>query len=113
MRADDIVRQRFTKVFRGYDIQEVDLFLDDVIVALDDLERERNRLLSRMSSLIEELERCDQIIYAYEEQETQRKMALPIDAPPKPEEEIEEPTPQYIGGNRLKRVIASAVPAEE
>ncbi len=77
MRADDIVRQRFTKVFRGYDIQEVDLFLeDDVIYALDDLEKERNRLLSRLSSLIEELERCDQIIHTYEEKEKRSNMDL-------------------------------------
>lgn len=35
MKADDIVKRRFTKVFRGYDVEEVDLFLDEVIRALE------------------------------------------------------------------------------
>ncbi len=62
MRADDIVRQRFTKVFRGYDVQEVDLFLDEVIRTLDDMERERNLLLSRMEALLNELDKYDALL---------------------------------------------------
>ena len=67
MRADDIVRQRFTKVFRGYDVQEVDLFLDEVIRSMDTLEKERNQLLARLESLLRELERCEQEIAAKRE----------------------------------------------
>ncbi|HWR22816.1 MAG TPA: DivIVA domain-containing protein [Feifaniaceae bacterium] len=62
LRADDIVNARFTKVFRGYDIQEVDLFLDEVIDTLDGLEEERDTLLSRLEALLEELERCDALL---------------------------------------------------
>jgi len=62
LRADDIVNARFTKVFRGYDIQEVDLFLDEVIDTMDALEEERDTLLSQMEALLEELERCDALL---------------------------------------------------
>ncbi len=62
LRADDIVNARFTKVFRGYDIQEVDLFLDEVIDTLDELEEERDTLLSRLEALLEELDRCDALM---------------------------------------------------
>ncbi len=62
LRADDIVNARFTKVFRGYDIQEVDLFLDEVIDTLDEMEEERDTLLARLEALLEELERCDALL---------------------------------------------------
>ncbi|MDL2234902.1 DivIVA domain-containing protein [Christensenellaceae bacterium OttesenSCG-928-L17] len=62
MRADDIVCQRFTKVFRGYDVQEVDLFLDEVIRSMDTLEKERNQLLARVEALLYELSQCDRTI---------------------------------------------------
>jgi len=62
MRADDIVNARFTKVFRGYDVQEVDQFLDEVIKAMDALEEERDTLLARMEALLGQLEQADQLI---------------------------------------------------
>ncbi|MDR1619527.1 MAG: DivIVA domain-containing protein [Clostridiales bacterium] len=62
MRADDIVKQRFTKVFRGYDIQEVDVFLDEIIRALDALEKERAVLLSRVEALLNELDKYDALL---------------------------------------------------
>lgn len=62
MHADDIVRQRFTKVFRGYDVQEVDIFLDEVIRTIDELEKERNVLLSRVEALLNELDRYDVVL---------------------------------------------------
>ena len=67
MRADDIVRQRFTKVFRGYDVQEVDLFLDEVIRSMDTLEKERNQLLARLEMLLRELDRAEQALAARQE----------------------------------------------
>lgn len=72
MLADDIVKQRFTKVFRGYDVQEVDLFLDEVIQTLDELEQERDILLSRIEALLAELDRYDAIL--------QRQHAAPVPA---------------------------------
>ena len=62
MRSDDIVKARFTKVFRGYDVQEVDLFLDEVICTLDEMDRERNLLLSRMEALLAQLDEYDALL---------------------------------------------------
>ena len=56
--SEDIVEKNFTKVFRGYDVQEVDLFLDDVIRTLEEHERERDLLLSRVEALLERLEQA-------------------------------------------------------
>ena len=72
MLADDIVKQRFTKVFRGYDVQEVDLFLDEVIQTMDELEKERDMLLSRIEALLAELDSYDAIL--------QGKHAVPVPA---------------------------------
>ena len=60
--SDDIVKARFTKVFRGYDVQEVDLFLDEVIRTLDEMEQERNLLLSRMEALLAQLDEYDVLL---------------------------------------------------
>jgi DivIVA domain-containing protein len=62
VRSDDIVKARFTKVFRGYDVQEVDLFLDEVIRTLDEMEQERNLLLSRMEALLAQLDEYDALL---------------------------------------------------
>jgi cell division initiation protein len=59
MRSDDIVKARFSKAFRGYDVQEVDLFLDEIIRTLDELEQERNILLTRIDALLTQLEEYD------------------------------------------------------
>ncbi len=57
--SDDIVNMVFTKAIRGYDVQEVDLFLDEVIRTLEEHEQERDTLLSRIEALLEELDRAD------------------------------------------------------
>lgn len=69
MRADDIVRQRFTKVFRGYDVQEVDIFLDEVIRTIEGLEGERDMLLSRLDAVLRELEQYDALMYTQAERQ--------------------------------------------
>ncbi|MDL2258290.1 DivIVA domain-containing protein [Eubacteriales bacterium OttesenSCG-928-K08] len=69
MRADDIVRQRFTKVFRGYDVQEVDLFLDEVIRTIEELEAERNQLLTRLEVLLQELDRSDRLVQMHKDKQ--------------------------------------------
>lgn len=56
MHGDDIVKQHFTRTFRGYDVQEVDLFLDEVIRELDRRDRERDELLASMERLLAALE---------------------------------------------------------
>ncbi len=57
--SDEIIKKNFTKSLRGYDVQEVDVLLDDVIIALDEHVHERNRLLSRIEALLIELDRID------------------------------------------------------
>lgn len=57
MQSKEIVQKQFTKVFRGYDIQEVDLFLDEVIRSMEQYETEKQALLGRIERLLRELER--------------------------------------------------------
>ncbi len=84
--ADDIVEKQFTKVFRGYDVQEVDLFLDEVIRTLEEHERERDRLLFRVEALLTELERYDAILAEQNrsEHESEQKNEASLDQDPKP-----------------------------
>jgi len=56
MHGGDIVKQHFTRAFRGYDVQEVDLFLDEVIRELDRRDRERDELLTSIERLLAALE---------------------------------------------------------
>ncbi len=60
MQSKQIAEKQFTKVFRGYDIQEVDLFLDEVIRTVEQYETERQALLSRIDRLLCQLERGKQ-----------------------------------------------------
>ncbi len=61
MKADDIVKRRFTKVFRGYDVEEVDLFLDEVIRALETLEAERDHLSARVEALLSKVSHTTEV----------------------------------------------------
>ncbi len=56
MCGDDIVKQHFTRTFRGYDVQEVDLFLDEVIRELERRDQERDELLASIENLLAALE---------------------------------------------------------
>jgi len=55
--SKDVAKKNFTKAFHGYDVQEVDLYLDEVIKTLGSYERERDVLLSRIEALLDELEK--------------------------------------------------------
>jgi len=57
MRTDDIVNKAFTRSFMGYDIEQVDVFLDEVIEALERYETEKREMLSAMEYLMKKLER--------------------------------------------------------
>ena len=59
MKADDIIKQRFTKVFRGYDVEEVDLFLDEVIRTIEAFESERDILLAQIEALSNKISHMD------------------------------------------------------
>ena len=53
---DDIVKKEFSRSFLGYDMREVDLFLDAIIEQLEADERERQEMLTAMEYLLRELE---------------------------------------------------------
>lgn len=59
MKADDIIKQRFTKAFRGYDVEEVDLFLDEVIRTIEAFESERDILLAQIEALSNKISHMD------------------------------------------------------
>ena len=56
MRTDEIINKVFTRSFMGYDIEQVDLFLDEVIEAMERYEAEKREMLSAMEYLLKKLE---------------------------------------------------------
>ena len=60
MTDKDIIEKDFNRAFHGYDIQEVDSFLDEVIRELKRREDERAYLELRIELLTQELARQDQ-----------------------------------------------------
>ena len=56
MRTDEIVNKNFTRSFMGYDIEQVDLFLDEVIETIERYEAEKREMLSAMEYLMKKLE---------------------------------------------------------
>ncbi len=57
MRTEDIVEKVFTRAFMGYDIEQVDVFLDEIIEALERYEAEKQEMLTAMEYLMKKLER--------------------------------------------------------
>lgn len=62
----DIIKKRFSRSFAGYDIREVDLFLDEIIDRMEAYEKERTELMMAMDILLKELEQFDEIRAAAE-----------------------------------------------
>ena len=56
MRIDDIVNKVFSRSFMGYDIEQVDGFLDEIIEALERYESEKREMLNAMEYLMKKLE---------------------------------------------------------
>ena len=94
MRTDDIVKKKFARAFVGYDMQEVDEFLDDVIDKIDRMEDERREILVAMEYLLKKLEKTG----ALEEARRKSSARLPLPAP-----ESNEKAPARKKG-KLKRV---------
>lgn len=118
IRADDIVRQRFTKVFRGYDIQEVDLFLDEIIRTMDAMQEENNTLLVKLDRLLKELAHCDALLSSYQQSEAQSQqkaqgaeIAPTQEAAPLKEAACEKEAPSNAGGPQTGEAQKPAVPA--
>ncbi len=59
MQIDDIVNKIFTRSFMGYDMREVDSFLDDIIDKLERYESERREMLTAMEYLLDKLDKLD------------------------------------------------------
>lgn len=57
MQIDDIVNKEFSRSFMGYDMREVDGFLDDIIDKLERYESERREMLTAMEYLLDKLEK--------------------------------------------------------
>ncbi|HML67643.1 MAG TPA: DivIVA domain-containing protein [Clostridia bacterium] len=56
MRIDEIVNHVFTRAFMGYDIEQVDVFLDEIIETLERYEAEKREMLAAMEYLMKKLE---------------------------------------------------------
>ena len=57
MRTEDIVNKVFARSFMGYDIEQVDRFLDEVIESLERYEAEKKEMLTAMEYLLGKLEK--------------------------------------------------------
>ena len=81
MKTSDIVNKEFSRSFMGYDMREVDCFLDEIIEQLETYERERQEMLTAMEYLLRELEQFDDIADDAEKQlrhpETPQAAAVP------------------------------------
>ncbi|MCR5072255.1 MAG: DivIVA domain-containing protein [Clostridiales bacterium] len=59
MTVKDILDKKFGRSFFGYDPQQVDGFLDDIIDKMEALDRERQEMLTAMEYLLKEIERYE------------------------------------------------------
>mgnify|MGYP001254183712 CR=1 FL=1 len=72
MKVSDIVNKEFTKSVLGYDVREVDLFLDQVIEQIEKLETERREMITAIEYLLAELEHAEQISTGTEQTDARR-----------------------------------------
>ncbi len=71
MRTDEIINRVFTRSFMGYDVEEVDRFLDEIIACFDRYEAEKKEMLTALEYLLGKLERGEPLPIA----ETKRALA--------------------------------------
>ena len=64
MRTEEIINKVFVRSFMGYDIEQVDLFLDEIIDALERYESEKREMLNAMEYLMRKLERGQKVPFA-------------------------------------------------
>ena len=64
MRIDEIVNHVFTRAFMGYDIEQVDVFLDEIIETLERYEAEKREMLAAMEYLMRKLEHGQKVPFA-------------------------------------------------
>ena len=56
---DDIIKKEFARSLMGYDMQEVDVFLDAIIDRIEHMEQEREELVAAMEKLLKRVERLE------------------------------------------------------
>ncbi len=61
IQIEDIVNREFSREFLGYDMREVDMFLDAVIDRFEKLEAQRKQMLIAMEYLLKKLEATDDL----------------------------------------------------
>lgn len=59
MDINDIINKQFSRVFKGYDIQEVDAFLDEIIHDYEVFEKNNKLMITRIHALLDEIERLE------------------------------------------------------
>lgn len=90
MRTEDIVNKVFARSFMGYDIEQVDRFLDEIIESLERYEAEKKEMLTAMEYLLGKLEKGQKLPLAemrkaIDSGKPAKKRALPPDcAKPEP-----------------------------
>lgn len=82
MQIQEIVNRKFSRAFQGYDIGEVDVFLDEIIRDMERMEQELQLLELRNKMLLEELARAN----------VQSGFLDPLPEPEKQEESDEGPS---------------------
>lgn len=55
MNAYDIINKRFSKAFRGYDMEEVDAFLDEIVVEFEKIKHDRDMMVVRIEALLDRI----------------------------------------------------------
>ena len=61
MLPEDIIQKEFSRSFFGYDMQEVDTFLDGVIDQMERMEGERKEMIAAMEYLLGKLEKQEDL----------------------------------------------------
>ncbi|PWM01581.1 MAG: hypothetical protein DBY06_05290 [Clostridiales bacterium] len=82
VQIQEIVNRKFSRAFQGYDIGEVDAFLDEIIRDMERMEQELQLLELRNKMLLEELARAN----------VQSGFLDPLPEPEKQEESGEGPS---------------------
>ena len=52
MKKEDILNKKFRRAFRGYDMQEVDAFLDEIIADSQKQQAEHDLMIQRIKALL-------------------------------------------------------------
>jgi len=61
MRTEDIINKIFSRSFMGYDMEQVDAFLDELIDCIEQYESDKREMLSAIEYLLGKLERGDRL----------------------------------------------------